>query len=218
MTGIGRVSLLPAREQVAAILRQAILLRQFESGYELTLKEAADMVGSSITPVREAFQILFGEGLIELRPNKGAVVLGVNEKSIHDHYELRAVLESYAASEASRPGKDLSSLEETQKISERAIQSGDTTLYQDCNQTFHLSIWKAAGNEQLERTLSSLWNGFSLGLGITEKDYALRSFSEHEEIYAAICAHDSETAKTLMHRHILRSMQDVLTRYQNDSK
>ena len=85
MDSLGRISVLPAREQVAAILRQAILLRKFKEGQDLTLKDAAELVGSSITPVREAFQILENEGLIELRPNKGAVVLGVSKKRIHDH-------------------------------------------------------------------------------------------------------------------------------------
>ena len=44
-------------------------------------------------PVREAFQILAADGLIQARPNKGAVVLGINEQTIREHYEIRAVLE-----------------------------------------------------------------------------------------------------------------------------
>ncbi len=62
------------------------------------------MVGVSSMPVREAFQILAADGLIQVRPNKGAVVLGINEQTIREHYEIRAVLESEAVAKASRPG------------------------------------------------------------------------------------------------------------------
>jgi DNA-binding transcriptional regulator YhcF (GntR family) len=48
------------------------------------------MVGVSSMPVREAFQILAADGLIQVRPNKGAVVLGINEQTIREHYEIRA--------------------------------------------------------------------------------------------------------------------------------
>ncbi len=42
------------------------------------------MVGVSSMPVREAFQILAADGLIKVRPNKGAVVLGINEQTIQN--------------------------------------------------------------------------------------------------------------------------------------
>ena len=101
MNNLGRIKLLPAREQVASVLRKAILSRELEEGQEITLEGIASQVGVSSMPVREAFQILAADGLIKLRPNKGAVVLGINEKTIRDHYETRAILESEAAARAS---------------------------------------------------------------------------------------------------------------------
>ncbi|MGI6141780.1 MAG: GntR family transcriptional regulator [Caldicoprobacterales bacterium] len=216
MHTIGKVSLLPAREQVASILRQAILLRQFKEGQSLTLKEASDLVGASITPVREAFQILENEGLLKLHLNKGAVVLGVTAKSIHDHYSTRAILEAYAAGQASRIDRDISLIKETFQTSERAICLKDVNLYRDCNMTFHMSIWQAANNKRMEKILSSLWNGFSLGYMITEEEYLSRSWEEHKAIFAAICSHDSTLAEDLMKKHIIRSMEDILTRYTHE--
>lgn len=217
MDSLGRISVLPAREQVAAILRQAILLRKFKEGQDLTLKDAAELVGSSITPVREAFQILENEGLIELRPNKGAVVLGVSKNSIHDHYEARMVLESYTARLASCPDCDVSALTESYKLSEMAIAREDITLYRDCNMTFHMCIWEAAGNKRIEKILSSLWNGFSLGYMISEDEYITRSWNEHKMIYEAIINHDNAQAEKYMAEHIQRSMNDILTRYDKET-
>ena len=107
MNNLGKVKLLPAREQVASILRKAILSRELQEGQEITLEGIAELVGVSTTPVREAFQILARDGLIKLRPNKGAVVQGINEKTIRDHYETRAVLEGEAAARASAEGVDI---------------------------------------------------------------------------------------------------------------
>ncbi len=77
---VGKIHLLPAREQVASYLRKAILRREIPEGSVLTLEETARHMGVSATPVREALQLLASQGLVKLRPNKGAVVLGMDEK------------------------------------------------------------------------------------------------------------------------------------------
>ena len=56
-------------------------VRQIKEGETLTLETTAQQLGVSITPVREAFQILERDGLISLQQNRGATVLGINEKS-----------------------------------------------------------------------------------------------------------------------------------------
>ena len=110
MTGLTPIQLLPARDRVAAALREAILSHQIQPGEELTLKDTAAKLGVSAMPIREAFQILEREGLIELRPNRGAVVLGITEKRIRDHYQTRAALERAAAMLVCRNGASLSAV------------------------------------------------------------------------------------------------------------
>ena len=87
---VGKIHLLPAREQVASYLRKAILRREIPEGSVLTLEETARHMGVSATPVREALQLLASQGLVKLRPNKGAVVLGMDEKAIRDHFAVRS--------------------------------------------------------------------------------------------------------------------------------
>ena len=72
MLGLKPIKMLPARERVAAALRKAIISRQITEGEVLTLENTAQELGVSITPVREAFQILERDGLIDLKQNKGA--------------------------------------------------------------------------------------------------------------------------------------------------
>lgn len=213
MKNLKKIQLLPAREQVASVLRKAILSKELTEGEELTLEGTANQLGVSSTPVREAFQMLASDGLIRLRPNKGAVVLGVNEKTIHDHYETRAILESEAASRASRKGTDISDIQYAYEMARQALKENNYSEYSRHNQGFHMAIWVAADNEKMKSLLSALWNGLSMGHKVTEEDYSRISIQEHGRILEAIQDHDQETAKSLMYDHIIRSMENILTRF-----
>lgn len=205
------INLLPAREQVASALREAILSHQLEPGRELSLKDAANMLGVSVTPVREAFQQLSQEGLIELRPNRGAIILGLDEKTIQDHYEFRAILEREAIMAVCRKNADLSRIRNAYEHGKTALDQGNSLEYGNCNQAFHMEIWKACGNKKIEQTLSQLWNGLSMGHKVTRDAYAQISMAEHEHIMAALENYDEQLAGALMHRHIIRSMECVMT-------
>ena len=85
MLGLKPIKLLPARERVASALRKAIIAQQIKEGETLTLETTAQQLGVSITPVREAFQILERDGLISLQQNRGATVLGINEKTLREN-------------------------------------------------------------------------------------------------------------------------------------
>ena len=54
-----------------------------------------------------------------------------------------------------------------------------------------------------------------MGLIVKFQDYAKKSIIEHKQILDAIREHESEKAKELMYLHIIRSKEDILTRYEN---
>lgn len=214
MLGLKPIKLLPARERVASELREAILSRRVSEGEILTLETTAQELGVSITPVREAFQILARDGLIDLKQNKGAVVLGINEKTLQEHYQVRAALESAACVLCCEDKKDIFAVRQCLERADKALANQDSGNYANYNQSFHYEIWNAAGNEKLQRMLAELWNGLSMGLKSTEEEYADISQKEHRRIYEAMEKKDADTARREMERHIYRSMEDVLTRYQ----
>ena len=214
MLGLKPIKLLPARERVASALRKAIISKQIAEGSVLTLESTARELGVSTTPVREAFQILARDGLLELNQGKGAVVLGINEITLREHYQVRAALESYAAAMCCRETVDLTAIENCLFAAKEALEADDSDSFADFNQTFHYEIWTAAGNEKMKTMLSELWNGLSMGIKSTVTEYAKNSQEEHEVIFAAIKRRDSLAAGQEMTRHILRSLDDVLTRYQ----
>jgi len=213
MNGLKPIKIPSAKEKVASELRKAILSRKMKEGEILSLDSVATQLNVSITPVREAFQILARDGLIKLRQNKGAIVLGITDTYIREHYQLRAILESACAGLAAEEGVDISGIRDSYEESKAALGKGDYSQYASQNRDFHSEIWAAAGNKKMENMIAELWNGLSMGSMVTEEEYAGISIKEHEAIYEAIKAHDVQLAQRRMYEHIMRSRDDMLTYY-----
>ena len=179
----------------------------------ITLKLEPDTARNVAAPVREAFQILAHDGLIKLRPNKGAIVLGITETYIREHYQIRGILEGACAGFAASPDIDISKIEQSYLDAREMTASGDYSRYADLNREFHSEIWAASGNKKMENMIAELWNGLSMGSMVTEEEYAGISIKEHEAIYEAIKAHDVQLAQRRMYEHIMRSRDDMLTYY-----
>lgn len=211
------IQILPARERVASALRKAIISRSIPAGEQITLDMIAGLLGVSKTPVREAFMMLENEALIETLPNKRVVVCGVTEKTVREHFQIRAALESEAAAFCCREGVDISPIVSVVNDSRRLMQNKEYEKYSGENQAFHLAIWTASGNERLKNMLSVMWNGLSMRYMETLESYAAKSFEEHEQILKALQARDKALAQQLMHAHIDRSMHDMLTNLMKDS-
>lgn len=207
------LEMMPARVRITSILKKALLAGEYKSGQELSLTEIAEKLGVSRTPVREAFQTLAAEGLIELRMNKGAIVKQLDQKFITDHYEMRILLESEAAARAAKHGMEVSPLIAKLYHMEDNITTLERQYYTELNQEIHTSIWKAADNQKLEQFLMGLWNGPSFSSANSELEHYAQSTREHIMILKAIRGKDEETAKQAMKLHITRSMENILKSY-----
>lgn len=207
------LEMMPARVRITSILKKALLAGEYKSGQELSLTEVAEKLGVSRTPVREAFQTLAAEGLIELRMNKGAIVKQIDQKFITDHYEMRILLESEAAVRAARRGMDVSELLARLFHVSDNLSTLDRACYTELNQQIHTSIWKAADNQKLYNFLMGLWNGPSIGGANSELEHYVQSTKEHIQMLQYIRDHDAENARKVMEQHITRSMDNILNSY-----
>ena len=213
MSSLKKLELLPAREQVASLLRKSILSGELRGGQLITLDKIGEQVGMSRTPVREAFQILAGEGLIELRRNRCAVVKGISPKMIRDHFEMRILLEGEAARRACANNNDFSDIFDQYNQGKIASQNNDFHQYTICNQKFHMRIWEHADNEKLKLFLTQLWNGLSRDRHMPQDKYLKISQAEHDKIIDAFLKHDPEASQNAMRYHIQRSMEDMLSSF-----
>ncbi len=205
-------------------IRDGIVRGEFAPGSHLTAQDLAAASGLSRTPVREAMRRLHAEGLIEFIPHRGAFVTRVDEDEIHNIYELRVTLEGYAAAAAARH-VTLEQLDELQTLavemreiveqrSEAAIE-----LLAEKNNRFHKLIVVASHNSRLHAALASIVEMPLVLRTFRRYDFnALRrSASQHLELVAALGAHDSDWARSVMASHIL-SAQHVLLRQLDEAE
>jgi DNA-binding GntR family transcriptional regulator len=215
MINLKKIQMLPAREQVASILRSSILTGGISKGQSITLDSVGEQVGMSRTPVREAFQILANEGLLELRQNRCAIVKGISEEAIKDHYEMRILLETEALRRACEHmnGETLKAIQNVNKQGQHSEQAGDTEAYNLANQAFHMTIWEAADSEKLKSFLALLWNGLSMNRLVTAQEYAGISLADHNKIVEQLTTKDYAGACETMRQHIIYSMNSTLSNF-----
>lgn len=204
------LELIPVRIRITSILKKAIFNGEYKSGDELSLTDIAKKLGVSRTPVREAFQALEADGLIELRMNKGAIVKNIDEKFIRNHYEMRILLEGEAAARAAKNGMDVSELLTRLYHFQDNFDAMSVRDYEDLNFDVHSAIWKAADNQKLYDYLANLWNGPSVGKYTSAREHYTQSTKEHIQILIDIRNQDAEAARHDMDIHTRRSMNNIL--------
>src|SRR4029079_15509885 len=117
-----------AAARVYVYVKERLLDRTFPGGALLSENELSQQFGLSRTPVRQAFVQLEAEGLLELYPKRGALVVPVAASEIEDVFEARLLLEQHCATRAAAVGATLAAqLAQEIDEQERAIAAGMPT-------------------------------------------------------------------------------------------
>lgn len=202
-------------EQVTATLESEILTGTLASGTALTEQSLSVRLGVSRTPIRAALHTLAEEGLIDLVPNRGAVVVGVTREDLIDIYKIRMRLEGLASALAAEriSPEDLATLRESVELAEFYISRNDTEHLKELDTQFHAIIYRASGNRMLNKTLSELHRNIisyrKMSLSVPGR--LERSVGEHREILKAIEAGDAERADSLTCAHVAAALENMLT-------
>ena len=202
-------------ESVFFTLEEEILSGELKRGETLTETSLSTRLGVSRTPLRSALQRLSEEGLIELKPNRGAVVLGIGAEELVDIYKIRMRLEGLASAEAARriSDEDKKRLREAVELSEFYITKQDAEHLKELDSEFHNIIFKASGNRLLYKTLSELHRNiqFYRKRSLTVADRLEKSIKEHREILSAIERGDAEAADKLTFAHVEAALENLLS-------
>lgn len=201
-------------EKVFMTLEEEILSGELKKGDSLAEIALSKRLGVSRTPIRGALHRLKEDGLVEIAPNKGAVVLGVDKNDLIDIYKVRDRLEGLASASAAKmiSKEALSELRESVELSEFYISRGDTEKVKELDTAFHLMIYKASGNRQLESILTELHRKIKTyrKLSLSVSGRVEKSIMEHREILEAIEKGDENLADTLTSRHIERALENLI--------
>lgn len=191
-------------EEAYQKLQEAIQSGALKPGTRLRENELAEWLGSSRTPVREALNRLQTEGLIVQEPRRGMIIAELDHNMVAELYVMREVLEGTAARLAARHASDV----EIAML--REIADRDKTLNDDPvklaknNRLFHETLYRAAHNRYLLKTLSMLRESMAL-LGqttLTVPGRSMTAFEEHDAVVSAIERHDAAAAEDACRSHI----------------
>ncbi|GAC1326136.1 MAG: GntR family transcriptional regulator [Chloroflexota bacterium] len=205
---------------IYATLRQQIIQGTYQAGERLVEERLADQLGVSRTPVRQALTALASEGLVQLFPNRGALVHSFQPDEVRDSYDVRALLEGYAAFHTAyciTPEQLALLRTTTDEMEERSLDhfsDQPARLYWlvERNQLFHRSIIEASGNRLILtvfRQIVDLPLMFRSFYWYRDEERAHQIFF-HRRIIDALAARDGERARILMQEHIHEGRDAVL--------
>lgn len=196
-------------------LSDAILSAKFKKGESLTETTLSGMLGVSRTPVRSALHRLAEEGLVEVVPNRGAVVIGITKEDIVDIYRIRMRLEGLASAIATEKMTDeeKKKLSETLELSEFYITKQDTEHIKELDTAFHSLIFRATESRTLERILSDLHRNTKAyrKLSLSVPGRLQKTLEEHKGILDAILSGDAKKAEALTSEHIEHALNNMLS-------
>ena len=195
-------------EQTCDILRERIRTGEIPPGTRLRQEVLAEELGISRTPLREAMRLLAADGLVELEPNRGAIVTALRHDDQVAFWEARLALEPAAARlAAERPSATGIEAMRTAIAEQRSARADGEGFA--ANRAFHLALVAAAGNPHLDRFAETLWVravGQSIYTAQSSDAAVVAAYADqHAAMLAAIESGDAELAERLTREHILAS-------------
>jgi len=193
-------------QRVHAHLREEILSGKLPAGSELQDVALSKSLGVSRGPIREAIGRLAAEGLVTVRPRRGAVVRALSSEEFIEAYQVREALETMAVRLAvlKLTADDVAALERAIDEMSACGASGDVQGFFEANTSFHLVFFDAAGNRMLAdlyRQLRGQIDRHRLRSLELRGDVS-RSIAEHKAILRAAKAGDVERTVHLVSEHI----------------
>lgn len=194
-------------ETLRETLENDIALGRFRPGERLDEVSLATRFGVSRTPIREALIELSANGLVEIRPRRGAFVAEIGVAGLIEMFEVMAELEGMCGRLAARRGtaEDHAALLQAHENCTKAAASADPDDYYRENQGFHDAIYRACGNRFLAEQARALHDRLKAyrRLQLRVRNRVQASLAEHQRVVDAIRDGNSEKAETLLRSHVL---------------
>lgn len=204
-----------AVEQTIRLLREGIETGAYAPGQRLVEPDLTRDLGVGRSSLREAFRRLSAEGIVDIVPNRGAMVRRLTVRDVREIQQIRSVLEPLAASLAAEaidtPGHR-ARFDAAAAIWLQAPPLDDIDIFSRENRRFHRTIVELSGNTHLttiiERLNMPLFAAHFRQRITMERRVA--AADQHREIALAIRDGDRHTAQRAMKDHVEHSDRIVL--------
>lgn len=201
-----------AEEEAYSYLLDAICKGQYRTGDRLIAEDIATDIGMSRMPVREAFRRLAAEGLVTLRPNRGAIVSGLNIEEMREVFEMRSALEGLAIRLAvpKLTERHLARLE--RQLDEMDDYRDDSAEWVSRHRAFHEYLCSLAERPRLMRQINALYSVIEphMRLWLQHVDKPMSARDEHSVILDALRTGDAREAERVIGEHIEGTVPSLL--------
>lgn len=203
MTGIAPAT---AQQEAYQYLRERILTGDLSGNDRLNPAEIAQSLGISRMPVREALRQLDAEGLVVMRPNRGAVVTSLTSREVEEIFEIRVALEALAARFAV-PHMTKHALDELNMLRQRLDASRhDPLQWIRRHDELHQFICEIGNRKRLAFELARVRQSVQPYVLMYMRVFETIEMPglEHSTLIDALASGDAQLAETVMRDHVRR--------------
>jgi len=205
----------PLKDEIYDALHRQIIAGRFATGDWLRQEDIAVQMGVSMTPVREALDLLVAKGIAERVPYRGVRIREMSSKDVVEAYEMRLFLEAMIARETALniTPEQITKLEAIMSEMDRHVELSEMPQERQLSREFHAAIAEASGNSLLIQLYAIVANAFPDWL-LYEALYrkpelvtssVAQTHDEHAAILDAFKKHDPDLAVKLSLEHVMES-------------
>jgi DNA-binding GntR family transcriptional regulator len=199
--------------EVVERLRDMIVEGDIPSGQRIAETALCEEFGISRTPLREALKVLASEGLVELRPNRGARVLDLTAHDVEELFEMISGLERLAGELAAErmSAKDLRRLRDYHERMIHFHEKGNRPEYFHINQRVHRAIVEASGNTILATSHETLMVKVHRARfrAILSQERWDESIRQHQNLIDALEDRNGERAGAILLEHVRQTGEAI---------
>src|SRR5215207_9958105 len=198
-------------ERVHAELRERLMSGELAPGQKISLRTAAETLGVSMMPVREAVARLVADQSLEVLPNRAARVPLMSVSRFRELTTVRLAIEGLAVEQAarSRTAADLAAMRsfEEEFLAEARASDPRTEHAVRANKALHFAVYRATALPTLVGIIEGLWLkiGPVLNFDLKVSPERLRTggaAEHHRNLVAAVEAGDEVAARRALVKDI----------------
>lgn len=187
-------------------LKRQILDNNLPAGSQIVVDQVAAQLNISRTPVREALLLLQNKGIVHIIPRVGCFVCEITRDELREVFELRCVIESYAARKAAENMSDeeLQHWLEQVRKSVAAYHNGDLMEFNSMETIIHDLLIQRLNNKRILNVMEMVADNIyrERVIGTKSAENVKHAVEEHRAIVDAIVGRRADDACTLMEIHI----------------
>jgi DNA-binding GntR family transcriptional regulator len=213
LSGADRIPRRSLHNELTERIRKLITSGELPSGQKIPEKGLCEQFGVSRTPLREALKVLASEGIVTLRPNRGAMVRPLTIEELEEVFPVMGALEALSGEIACRFITD-AEVQAIRRMHDAMVghwRCGQLQDYFRLNQHIHEAILEATRNE----TRKSIYRGLSGRLlsaryiaNMSPERWA-QAVVEHEAILQALDARDGARLAEILKAHLANKLATV---------